>query len=273
MIFYTGRNYANKYRKERFIMSENNQAHYQEQYPGNQQPTARKYQGGLGKDYTVDMVFCIDATGSMEDFSGGQKRIINMVKENALSFYGDLMKKMADKNKRISQLRVRVIAFRDYIADGENAMLVTDFFRLPEQAAAFESCINSIHAAGGGDIPEDGLEALAYAMKSSWTSEGTDQRRVIVVWTDAGTHPLGFGSSAENYPKGMPANLSELGDWWDDIPTKSKRLVLYAPDEPGWSHISANWENVVHYPSVAGNGLAECDYSEILDVLAMSITK
>ena len=71
----------------------------------------------------------------------------------------------------------------------------------------------------------------------------------------------------------MPANLSELGDWWDELPKKSKRLVLYAPDEPGWSYISANWDNIVHYPSVAGNGLAECDYSDILDVLAMSITK
>ena len=68
----------------------------------------------------------------------------------------------------------------------------------------------------------------------------------------------------------MPADLSELGDWWDDIPTKSKRLVLFTPDEPGWSHIAANWDNVVSYPSVAGNGLAEYDYSLILDVLAQS---
>ena len=254
-------------------MSENNQTYYQEQYPSNQQPTAQKYQGGMGRDYSVDMVFCIDATGSMEDFSGSQKKIINMVKENALNFYGDLMQKMDEKNKRISQLRVRVIAFRDYIADGENAMLVTDFFQLPEQAAAFESCINSITAMGGGDIPEDGLEALAYAMESNWTTAGTDQRRVIVVWTDAGTHELGFGARSKYYPKGMPANLSEMGDWWDELPKKSKRLVLYAPDEPGWSYISANWDNIVHYPSVAGNGLAECDDSDILDVLAMSITK
>lgn len=251
-------------------MSENDQAYYQGQYAGNQQPSAQKYRGGMGKDYTVDMVFCIDATGSMEDFTGNQKKIINMVKENALNFYGDLMKKMDEKHKRISQLRVRVIAFRDYIADEENAMLVTDFFRLPEQAAAFESCIKDITAYGGGDIPEDGLEALAYAMKSDWTGEGTDQRRVIVVWTDAGTHALGFGARSKYYPNGMPADLSELGDWWDDIPTKSKRLVLFTPDEPGWSHIAANWDNVVSYPSVAGNGLAEYDYSLILDVLAQS---
>lgn len=41
-------------------------------YPNNQQ-------SGFGMDYTVDMVFCIDATGSMENFTGSQKCIINMV--------------------------------------------------------------------------------------------------------------------------------------------------------------------------------------------------
>ena len=71
---------------------------------------------------------------------------------------------------------------------------------------------------GGGDIPEDGLEAIAYAIKSDWTTEGTDQRRVIVVWTDAPTHPLGYGSDSPAYPLGMPAGLAELGQWWDQLP-------------------------------------------------------
>lgn len=243
------------------------------EYPYNQQPLSQKYQGGMGRDYTVDMVFCIDATGSMEEFGSGQKKIINMVKENALHFYTDLMQKMAEEKKRLSQLRVRIVAFRDYLADGDDAMLATDFFLLPEQSAALESCVRSITAMGGGDVPEDGLEALAYAIKSDWTKSGTDQRRIIVVWTDAPTHPLGYGASASNYPSGMPANLGVLGDWWAELPMVSKRLVLYAPDQPGWNHISANWDNVVHYPSVAGNGLAECDYSSILDVLAGSIIK
>ena len=36
--------------------------------------------GGRSMDYTVDMVFCIDATGSMEDTTGSRLKIINMVK-------------------------------------------------------------------------------------------------------------------------------------------------------------------------------------------------
>ena len=143
---------------------------------------AINFQGSYGQsmDYTVDMVFCIDATGSMEDFTGKQTKIINMVKQNAINFYGDFNNIMAEKGKKVRQLRVRIVAFRDYLADSEYAMMVTDFFQLPQQAAEFEACINSIHADGGGDVPEDGLEALAYAIKSKWTAEGAKKRQVIL---------------------------------------------------------------------------------------------
>jgi len=239
-------------------------------YQNTQQGSYRPM-GGRSMDYTVDMVFCIDATGSMEDTSGSRLKIINMVKQNALNFYSDFDRIMTGKNKKVRQLRVRIVAFRDYIADGPDAMMVTDFFMLPQQEKEFEACINSIHAGGGGDIPEDGLEALAYAIKSKWTTEGAKKRQVIVVWTDAGTHDLGYGSSSEHYPKGMPTNHSELNDWWDNMDRNAKRLVLFAPDENGWSYISQNWDNIVHIPSVAGGGLAEKGYGEILNAIANSV--
>lgn len=233
------------------------------------------FQGRYGQmDYTVDMVFCIDATGSMEDFTGSSNKIINMVKQNAINFYTDFNNIMTEQGKRVRQLRVRVVAFRDYMADGEYAMMVTDFFQLPQQAAELEACINSIHADGGGDIPEDGLEALAYAIKSKWTTEGTKKRQVIVVWTDAGTHDLGYGSGSKYYPHGMPRDLNELSEWWEDedlIDQNAKRLVLFAPDVDNWKYISDNWHPIWHIPSAMGNGLAERNFTEILDVIANSV--
>ena len=141
--------------------------------------------------YNVDIVFVIDATGSMSD-------LIDIVKNNAINFHSDIQTVMSKKGKTIQDFRIKVIAFRDYIADGEDAMLRTDFFNLPEETEAFKETVNSISAFGGGDEPEDGLEALAFAIRSQWTTEGLKRRQLIVVWSDASTHPLGFGKHIAN---------------------------------------------------------------------------
>ena len=142
---------------------------------------------------------------------------------------------------------------------------------MPQQAAEFEACIHSIDTDGGGDIPEDGLEALAYAMKSNWTEFGDRKRQVIVVWTDAGTHELGYGKKSPYYPSGMPRNLAELEDWWDEMDDYAKRLIIYAPYTNYWNYISDNWSGVVHVNSAAGDGMSEHQYSDILNVIANSI--
>ncbi len=220
--------------------------------------------------YNVDMVFCIDATGSMG-------KVIDLVKNNAIHLYEDVMGAMAAKGKTIDTLRVKLIAFRDYLADGPNAMLSSEFFVLPEEGGEFEECVKSIEAFGGGDDPEDGLEALGYAIKSHWNDEGMKKRQVIVVWTDAPTHELGFGKAAENYPTKMAHNFSELTAWWGDgendayINQSAKRLLLFAPDEPYWNKISDTWDNVIHFPSIAGEGLGEFDYKQIIDAISNTI--
>lgn len=222
--------------------------------------------------YNVDMVFCIDCTGSMGN-------IIEIVKNNALNFYQDVTDAMDKKHKHITQLRVRVVAFRDYIADKDDAMLVTDFFKLPQEAEEFEKCVRSLKADGGGDEPEDGLEALAYAIKSKWDTGGIKKRQVIVVWTDASTHPLGYGKKSEFYPNGMASDMKELSSWWGNalaqqtgfMDNNAKRLVLYAPNAPEWNVISQNWDNVVYFPSKAGKGLESLEYSQIIETISNSL--
>lgn len=224
----------------------------------------------LKMTYGVDLVFCIDCTGSM-------RKIIDIVKKNALNFYEDVVREMGKKHKRIDEMRIRVIAFRDYIADGDDAMLCTDFFTLPQEANLFEECVSSLVAEGGGDPPEDGLEALAYAIRSDWSTSGSKRRNIIVVWTDASTHPLGFAKGAPQYPEGMARDINELTLWWGDAQNKgyvnnqAKRLLLFAPDAESWNFISENWDNILHFPSQAGQGLREFEYGEILDVIANSI--
>lgn len=221
--------------------------------------------------YAIDIVLVIDATGSMQD-------LIDTVKENALNFYPDLIKDMERKSKIIHRLRVKIVAFRDYIADKEQAMCKTKFFNLPEEAEDFRDTVNSIEAIGGGDEPEDGLEALAFAIKSEWNNECTKRRQIIVVWSDAPTHQLGYGKSEKSYPINMlPKDFNELTRWWGDVQSQgyvsynAKRLILFTPDVPGWSNITGSWGNVVHYKSKAGQGLKDIDYNQIIDAISNSI--
>lgn len=227
-----------------------------------------------GGRYNVDIVMCIDATGSMGP-------LIDTVKSNALSFYHDFTTRLAEKDKTVNEVRVKVIAFRDYLAqmeDGNEAMLMSDFFRLPEQAAQFEALIKSIEPLGGGDNPEDGLEALAYAIKSKWNKAEGKKRHVIVVWTDDATHDLGFGKRAPNYPAKMAKSFSELSEWWGVgqspngvMDRRAKRLLIYAPPVESWTTIASTWDNVLLFPSSAAQGLDEVTYSQILDSLCGSV--
>lgn len=219
--------------------------------------------------YHVDMVFCIDATGSM-------RHVLDFVKQNALNLYRDVTGAMERKRKVISRMRIRVIAFRDYVADGDEAMMASDFFVLPEQAQQFSDCVNGLAAKGGGDIPEDGLEALGYAIRSDWTREGVKKRHIIVVWSDAPTHPLGHGRIAPWYPDGMAANFDELSLWWEDeqlggaMDENAKRLLIFAPDAPDWNRISAEWSQVVHVQTVS-EGLSELEYQQVIDAVCNTI--
>lgn len=220
--------------------------------------------------YNVDMVFCIDVTGSMD-------HIIEIVRNNALNLHQDVKACMDSKGKHVDSLRVRIVAFRDYSWDGADAMLVTNFFTLPEEGDKLEKCMSSLVAKGGGDDPEDGLEAVAYAIKSQWNTEGAKKRHVIVVWSDDDVHPLGFGKSSVYYPNGMAANLGELTAWWGDadepgyMDQEAKRLILFTPSMPGWEQVSDNWDKVLHYPSDAGSGLKDVEYNQIISIISQTI--
>lgn len=222
-----------------------------------------------GFTYAVDLVLVIDATGSMSS-------IIERVKSGALAFHDELGKIMAEKDKHVDELRVRVVVFRDFYARDEDALVASDFFALPGQQEEYARFVSGIRATGGGDEPETSLEALVTAMRSDWTTSGTKRRHVIVVWTDASCHPLekNAGAKPSNYPSGMPADFDELTDLWDGqeaMNAASKRLVIFSPDAYAWTDIANHWEQTVHYASNAGDGLSDVDYRTILESIVHSV--
>ena len=222
-----------------------------------------------GLNYTVDIIMCIDCTGSMAG-------IMDTVKTNALKFYPDLKSALDAKDKHVDTLRIKVIAFRDFYADGSEALVESDFFTLPGDQSNFQSFVNSLEPKGGGDEPENGLEALALAIKSDWNKSGDKRREIVVMYTDASAHPLDKTSDKPSfYPQGIPSNFNELTDIWSGQDTyvsqTAQRLIIYAPDCKPWSDISNEWENSIHYASRAGEGLQELDYETILSAIVKSV--
>ncbi len=221
---------------------------------------------GQGIDYNVDIVMCIDATGSMHG-------IINEVKANALSLYQQFVEQMEASDKNVQQLRIKVIVFRDFGVDSE-PFVESKFFVLNEDGGAeeFHDFVDKIEATGGGDLPESSLEALAVAMNSEWVTTGSIRRHVIIMYTDATALPLGTHSSAAGYPAGMPADFAELHEWWEGqrMEKRAKRLLVFAPDMEPWSNM-VDWTNTFHTASKAGQGCSDTDMDVCIKLLVNSI--
>lgn len=225
-------------------------------------------------NYNVDICLCIDATASMSS-------CIEMTKEKALAIYPALQAEMAGSQKTIGQLRIKVILFRDYGVDPD-PMTESEFFCLPEDGAAFQEFVNNITVSGGGDLPENALEAIAKALQSDWTTEGNKRRHIVLVFTDAEALPLGERASAPGYPTDIPADLAGLGAWWEKTDQTftsnydpiAGRLVVFAPNVYPWTNEDIGvWNRVILNESQAGDGLEDTSFEEIISFLSASILK
>ena len=211
-------------------------------------------------------------------------------------FYNSTVTALSEKNKTVDTLRVRVIFFRDFLEcarDRSAPLMATDFYVLSDkysnQGEILVEQIESIQPFGGGDIPEDGLEALACAMKSDWCKKVPNHKRrhIIAVFTDAPTHELGFGKASSDYPAGMPRNFDELTQMWGNKLNRegsmyysAKRLILfipkveYLPAGDGWKNIvegSMPWENCDVVQINPKDEFKDVKFNRILDRIVNSI--
>ena len=235
--------------------------------------------GNANIDTYMDIVFCIDITGSMQP-------TIDKVKGFATSLYDDLIPFMIkEAHREVKALRVKVIGFRDFFCDGKYALEESDFFKLPEQNQEFKNFVSSLDAKGGGDDPESSLEALALAMKTDWVkiSDLNTQRsrHVIVLFTDDAAHRFEEAETytGVNYPSGMPKSYKELLMAWNgqgdislSMDKRAKRLIVFAPEESyPWSDMSEDFENAVFLPMTKAEGGEDIAREAIINTIGGTI--
>ena len=213
----------------------------------------------------IDIVYCIDLTQTMGP-------LIKKIQET-VSVLPDLIQKKLFYcySRNVRHLRTKIIGFRDIYADGDYAFEISPFFRLPDEADKFADFVNGLEAKGGGDLPENGLEALAMAMQTDWCKTddvNVGKRHIIVLFTDAPAHPLEKSAnySGKNYPENMPKTYSDLVYMWYGqgscangsvvtIDPNAARLAIFAPEgsEP-WGSISEDFTNCLVKTIERGNG-------------------
>lgn len=227
----------------------------------------------IQKNRNVDIVFCIDGTGSMAP-------CIESVKHNAKNFYNQLSGALTASGTSIDSMRIKFIVFRDYLDDGDDAMKESTFFELlnPVDDEEFQKYLSDINAFGGGDDPENGLEALYYAMCSDFT-DGPSDRQVIVLFSDADALDLKARASVAGYPQDMVDEAGLLMTWASlrqdakfKLKQKNKRLVMFAPRGTKYEELSTKLDRSIFEPVDMSGGLGEIEFTDIIKMIVASVS-
>jgi hypothetical protein len=201
--------------------------------------------------YRVDVCFCIDLSKSMQKFLTAFNEYFRY------NFLNDLKTTFNFKEKYIELLRVRFVGFSNI----EDDIIESPFFILPGQEEDLEDFLIKFVGSNKVQYQVSGLEAIEKAIKSKWMKSGDRIRHIIVVWSNNKTKEI--------------FDFDELTDWWDGQSYMSsrsaKRLIVFTPDTGAWTEIATHWDNTVHYPSRAAEGLTEVDAQTFLSAIVNSI--
>ena len=133
---------------------------------------------GLSQGRPVDIVFVMDVTESMQPY-------IDAVKQNVIAFVRDLAAHKRD-------YRLGLVTFEDYVVSKYADCNCAYRNRMTSDVNEFIGWVGSLHASGGGDIPEDQLDALAYAAAFPFRPNA---QGILILITDAPCHYAGDGSA------------------------------------------------------------------------------
>lgn len=218
----------------------------------------------------VDIVFLIDATGSMSP-------CIDALKANIQTFVETLTTKDPNNSLIVNDWRAKVVGYRDWKHDS------IPFIDHPFVASVDElrSQLNSLRADGGGDEPESLLEAIykiatmgatgkdELANPAHWRHR-TAAARVVIIFTDA----------SFNEPLHEPKNAT-LDDIQNLLMENRIILSIFAPKMECYERLSevdkSEW-NIVEGGKSPQEALAlfttdQNNFAETMRQLAKTISK
>ena len=218
--------------------------------------------------YSLDFIFCIDESESMES-------CIESVKRSVDRFVTDCFLTFDDNGLMIENIRVKTIVFRDYKSDGQNAMIESRFYEFPQKEGEFFNYLDGIKPSGGCKEGTNGLEALYLAMKSDF-SDSKKSRQIIVLFTDSDAITLELRKDCDSYPCDMVDDEGLLATWGcvegykTKLKERSKRLVMFAPRNTYYEEMSRIFNRSIFVPIDIHKGLDDFSFNDICCLTAAS---
>ena len=169
----------------------------------------------------AEIVFAIDATGSMKDDMEVLRK--------------ELMPRLKEELKKFEKVRIGLLLYRDYGGDFSFKGIPVKMFPFTSDLALFEKNLNSfvIRGTEGGDIPEAVYEALYGSLDFYSWSKKTQKKIILIGDAPAHQSPRGNKKYNKNEVKALaekknitidaiivPDRKSDRGRW-DDSEMKS----------------------------------------------------
>lgn len=153
----------------------------------------------------VDLVFLLDATGSMQSCIDG-------LKENIKSFFQALTTRDAANQVPVKEWRAKVVGFRDYDDNPLNWLEDNPF---TNDVSTLYAQLDALDATGGGDMPESMLDALFTVVGQGESDAGENLSpwkwrfrreavRSVIAFTDAPFKPI------IRAPQGRGGNVDDV---------------------------------------------------------------
>ncbi|MCW3098441.1 MAG: von Willebrand factor type [Chthonomonadaceae bacterium] len=181
----------------------------------------------------ADIAFLIDTTGSMANEITG-------VKNSVIAFANHLAAQGFD-------VQLGGVSFGDEIRDT---------YAFTKDYAAFSGWAGSLSAKGGGDTPENDVDAIMTAVKSFAWRDGA--QRVVVVITDATTHYLGDNDGISHYAVQGVINALQTGNFVLDSVSKggTRAVHTYKPNDNSSPSVATRRDAGANYPDISTAALA-----------------
>lgn len=138
----------------------------------------------------LDLVFCMDCTGSMGSYIAAAQRTILDIIEKLVAF-------------EKTDVRFGLVAYRDH--PPQDSSFITHVFPFTNSRKEITDNVNWMKASGGGDGPEAVAAGLKAAYDMPWRPTAT---KIVILIADAPPH--GLGESGDGFPEGSPDGVDPI---------------------------------------------------------------